>query len=229
MTKRGHLMFVHCTRIWWAAAIARNRVRDDPSKNGFDAITAIMLSVAAIEAFINEMAAEVEMVEKNLSPSDPSDARVIAFGTAMSELENSKASLTLKYQLAAQVLQGRMFLRGEPPFQDFATLVSLRNDVTHVKNLVEHDAGSRMQLGTKPSARIRDLQQRALARKTETDVSMSWLNTLETTAIAEWACVVSYTIIVAILRMFPLDTSTPTMAHGLIEAFQNARDSSEKP
>lgn len=44
--------------------MARNRVRDDPSTNGSDAITAIMLSVAAIEAFINEMAADVEMVER---------------------------------------------------------------------------------------------------------------------------------------------------------------------
>jgi hypothetical protein len=113
--------------------------------------------------------------------------------------------LLLKYLIASQTLSGIMFNKGTNPFQDFALLITLRNDLMHLKpkdQLEQADDGT-------PSLRapgyITSLQQRGLAQAVDQRVMMSWFNILQTPEMAAWACETAKQIVLAVLSFIPDD------------------------
>jgi len=109
-----------------------------PGVHTRDAIPAILLSAAAAEAFINELAEWLAM-ERDFFKAAAEKCQLRmhdglrSLADVLQEVEKSRGSLELKYLMASHVLSGKCFEKGAPPFDDFATLVKLRNDLMHLK------------------------------------------------------------------------------------------------
>jgi hypothetical protein len=98
-------------------------VRHDTNAFTPHAFPAYVCAVAAVEAFVNE---------RLLGPL----ARAALRGSPLWNLGSDsieKMELLTKLVVVPQVLFGRCFPRDAQPFQDFAMLVKVRNDVIHFK------------------------------------------------------------------------------------------------
>jgi hypothetical protein len=202
-------MDLHCGQVWCMACEARDRaiaaVSENPNVWPTDAIVAIVLAAASTEAFINEFAEFIDMWGKN----DPSlremlSPAVRACADALIEIEAARGTLTLKYLVASLVLCGKTFDKGSNPYQDFATLIKLRNDLMHLKPqdvFVHAPDANEMEV----PKYIEALSQRGLAYTPATRVGVSWFDRLHTVDMAKWACATAHAIILAVLAMTPDD------------------------
>jgi hypothetical protein len=176
-----------------------------------DSFAAIVLAAAATEAFINELG-EMVAIDKDLPwrQSNPVSPSLCAFADAIQEIEEARGSLLLKYLIASQTLSGSTFNKGTNPYQDFATLVNLRNDLMHLKprDTFSHSEGGFTSV--KPLKYIKNLQQRGLAHRPEENVNMSWFNIIQTAEMAIWACDAAHKIILAVLDFIP-DNAIPSL------------------
>src|SRR5262249_40214474 len=91
------------------------------------ALTSIVFAVVSLEAWINEA---VELA-RHKSESDPPE--VSAFAEFMDDAERAHASLESKFILASWILSRKGVDRGVQPYQDFAQLLKLRNDLVHFR------------------------------------------------------------------------------------------------
>lgn len=102
------------------------------------------------------------------------------------DAERSNASLETKLAIGNWILTGTRLKRGEQPFQDFALLVRLRNDLVHFKaNARFEDGVPRGKMHASLVARFRD--KKILAENMEDD-ELSWSVLVQTKAVAEWSC-----------------------------------------
>ncbi len=200
-------LIAHSVQVWLTARDARDRAREcaknDPDAWTSDAIVAIVLSAASTEAFINELAELVEMTKVRLDDTVSSELR--AFADVIREIEEARGSLLDKYLMAAETLRGSPFDKGTNPYQDFATLVTLRNDIMHLRprdrTVITPDG--RQSLASRKC--IAALQQRGLARTPNPKGSMSWFDSIQTTEMASWAHETAHEIILAVLDLIPDD------------------------
>lgn len=170
-----------------------------PYDEGF--LVAILFSVLALEAFINESGDIAEMV-----PTLHRQKIVEGFSAVMSELEDRKESLLIKYHMALLVFSGSTWDEGSQPFQDFKLLVSLRNALAHTKA----DKWEAMVSDSKPDP-LRKLDQypklvQQLCQKRlieEPATSVSWLEVMATQKVANWACLTAESVTKAFLHAVP--------------------------
>lgn len=88
-----------------------------------DVISSIVLSVVALESFINELG-------EHASIEQDCDA-VKCFASLMTELEDAQERLRVKYQLGYFVLSGTACPMNAQPWQDFSMLIRVRNKLVH--------------------------------------------------------------------------------------------------
>jgi hypothetical protein len=213
----------HSFTLWSLAWDARNRAVEFAAKRpgdfASDATVAIILAAAATEGFINELAETVRIEQerpKLYSVWPP----LIFFADAHDELENSKekdkrrGSTGEKYLAAAEKLSGSAFKKGDQPYQDFATLMRLRDLHMHLRpqdrdGPIAHGPGEEPTITIiRPEGRIafiKSLMAKGLTWKCDddTEVGASWLNLLQTASMADWACRAALNMIRAILGMIP--------------------------
>jgi hypothetical protein len=194
--------------IWRAAAAARDRAeaaaRNVPVASTFDAVVAVILAAASTEAFINEIPERIDSYRKHESKHrvDRVDRRFWALSEVLSELERGRVNILSKYLMAAHAL-GHPYDRGTNPFRDFRTLITLRNDVLHVK--------PRNRFNPRPDATVEGewpsyvtaLEQHGLVRPGSASQGVSWLEALQTPELATWACQTSGAIVGSILHALP--------------------------
>lgn len=149
-----------------------------------DAVTAIILSVATAEGFINELIAYSNWCNPVWKSS------------ILGEVEGKKGQLQLKYLLVAHVL-GQPFCKGSPPYQDFDPLVKLRNELMHPKQL-----GG---VGDDESFKVPSVVKTVIDRVYHKGIisSATWYGQICTTAVAMWACNTTSEMICAIVEMLP--------------------------
>jgi hypothetical protein len=178
-------------------AVLRARIdADRPNALTADAITAIVLSAASTEAFINEFAEYVPSAFSHLG-SEETPAALASCAAVLLELEESHISVTTKYLVGSQVLTGRAFDTGSAPFQDFKQLIELRNSIMHVKTVVRSDRHV--------GQRVTDaLAQRGLAIDGTKPGSLAWFDRLMTPATALWAHDAALEIVMAFLDRVPI-------------------------
>jgi hypothetical protein len=104
-----------------AKRASSRRFRDSPT-------IAVVFSVTALEAFINESIALTNMI-----PTSERQDIVTAYATAMKELEDRRESLAVKYHIGIIVWSGSTWSEGLQPYQDFRLLVTLRNALLHMR------------------------------------------------------------------------------------------------
>ena len=130
-------------------------------------------------------------------------------------IEDAQGSIGLKYHMASKILSGRTFDASKAPFQEFDTLVKVRNEIVHPR----HRDRTREGGYTEPtSPAIRDLQQRGLTttrgrKPGDAAGGISWLNEIECARTATWACQTAREIITAVLAMFPQDFRLTAINH----------------
>jgi len=132
------------------------------------AFPAYVCAIAAIEAFANEQL---------LGPV----TRIIFHDSSLWNIPSDvleKLEIRTKVIIISRLLTGLSFSKGEQPFQDFNTLVKLRNDIVHYKM---HDSV--------PSY-VGHLEQRRIALpnpRTQLSVDYPWPSKISTTEGIRWA------------------------------------------
>lgn len=116
--------------------IARNAlVSIDPSFGdtrtvGSPPLVVLAFSSMALEAFINEFA---DIAQAPLLDPHYSTGAVKSVAALLSGADSERFTVQLKYDLALVALTGRPFDRGNKPYQDFDTLIKVRNALVHLK------------------------------------------------------------------------------------------------
>jgi hypothetical protein len=141
------------------------------------ALVSIVFSVIALESFINEMTEHAQ----NMSPAQPVEVGV--FAQMMGDADDDHSSLDFRVRLAHWIMTGRMMDRGNQPYQDFALLIWLRNDLVHTRpnKLFAYGTTTNEEVHGRLLKRFRD--KNILAE----DYSASWTHLVQTRAVAEWS------------------------------------------
>ncbi len=145
-----------------------------------DALAAIVLAVAGCESFINELTSSCESAV-GLS------GQLGEFSRTLPALEEARASVKTKFGTAVSILYGQKADFGGPPLQDFATLIGLRNELAHSKDLsvVVVDVPS-------PTTDVPPYASRLLSRSAATQYThlrnYHWMRRLMRRWVADWAC-----------------------------------------
>jgi hypothetical protein len=180
----GHLLGI-ASEARDRAAEAVKAAPDNPTK---DATVALIMAAAASEGFSNEAAALVQAARRAPPDRYQLTPQLEVFADALTELEEGKGSIRLKYLMASFTLSGRTFDKGAQPYQDFGLLVNLRDYHMHLK---PRDAfvmkGGTLELD-QPGF-VDALMNRGLAWADPpgTRIIASWLNRLQTDRMAAWA------------------------------------------
>jgi hypothetical protein len=198
-------IYTHFAQLFYLACEARDRCRRAEAEGRFagDAIVAIIIATAALEAFVNDLTTlSVSYVDRTPEIVQPDPVQ--AFAGVLREAVEARVDIGSKYQLASSALSGRPFARHHQPYQDFAQLVRLRNWLIHLS----------------PSAPrfVADFEQKQMTWPRDTythhtgaavPVGMSDVDLISTTAVAQWACDASHHMIWAVLSMFPDGLADP--------------------
>jgi hypothetical protein len=184
--------------LWNVAADSAQHSREvkasHPRACTTDTISALLLSAMSTEAFINELGTRLSLLSayngKNLG-------RSANIGTFLEQLEAEHAQIKSKYLLVSNLLPGKPFVKGKPPFQDFSLLIDIRNDFAHLK--VQRDAPKY----------IRSFSQKGWLynKKKDKPKLVGWMFQLETPEVSAWACRTARTIIWDIVARFQTVTN----------------------
>jgi hypothetical protein len=184
------------------ACRSRNRALDDARRlkeRGdsvfvcVDTISAIMLAAAATEAFINDMAEMIGVCRQNASDFMGAELtpEVCACADAIFDAEFARDPVPQKYFVASKAL-GQPFDRGRDPFQSFSKLITLRNEVVHIK--ANRADGKHTGVSV-----TKELAQRGLTVKVPLG-ELSWFDQIQSPQMAEWACKSAIDLIFAMLE-----------------------------
>jgi hypothetical protein len=161
-------------------------------------VIAMVFSVVGAEAFINE---SFEMASQ-FGPGEFDQKRIVAFAELGKQIEESRGSLELKYQVARWIFAGEAFDRPAVPYQDFALLTAVRNALIHYK-LVDkfyatEDGPFRMEI---PKI-VEQLRSKNVLADSPSHVGTPWLSRI-TTPMARWACLFSAAMTREIVEIAP--------------------------
>lgn len=156
------------------------------------AYSAYVSAVASVEAFINE--ALLSWICRSAYPASP------LWEVREESLE--RMDLLLKLIVIPQLLFGSTFSRGKQPFQDFAQLCSVRNDVVHFKM---HDKAPKY---------IQDLEQRKIALVESVGEPAPWPWKLACTEGIRWAHNAASNVAQGLAAFIPADRR-PQLAYML--------------
>lgn len=174
--------YFHATflfKIALRASIAKSGNQGQP-------VVCIVFCATALEAFINECGRLARTI-----PTDEKQNIVEAFASVMSELEDRREAIAIKYHLGLLVFKGATWEEGSQPFQDFKLLIGLRNELAHMKgDEWQTEVGKfrpdlERQQVQYPKF-VRELHNRGVIPKPTK--STSWLSQISNPNVSVWAC-----------------------------------------
>ena len=181
-----------------------------------DALTSILFSVAATEAFINEL---VYDCQQKINKGEK-DSKLKRFTWALRCAEESNSTTKYKFELAHLLLTGEPPKRDRNPFADFYVLFGLRNDIMHIQRpdtIVNRDDSA----STPIPKRVENLIGRGLTRKMPEGYRTFWLIHLMTARVAWWACNAASDICKHIALLVPNDEISSRYANNVDIALQD--------
>jgi hypothetical protein len=179
----------------------------DPRQN--DALSAIILSVVSLEAALNEL----EALARNIAPNFPSDQRSAKLVSVLERIKQAhrlpwlaqvlrivvrkfsgspsprlSGSVADKLEAAFTILTGTSYNKGAAPFQDFATLIKVRNALVH-PNAFSFTILSSGAVMTDPVEQLKQkVRSLGILANYPTDSPEPWADWVATKAAARWAC-----------------------------------------
>jgi hypothetical protein len=139
----------------------------DDNNYSDNALDALILSVTALEAFINEvtLGPTAMMLNKKME----------IIGEWVGKLD-----VRTKYHVVPYLLWGNTFNRGSQPYQDFRTLVNIRNELVHYKM-------KPYECGDMPECVMPLLQRGILLTPANAKVRCLWVSDISCSKTALWA------------------------------------------
>lgn len=159
---------------------------DERSTGEQDALVAVVFAAFTLEAFINEVGDYAAYEDRLDANADPQSITVL--GQVLGSLKERAATET-KFQLARWILHGSPYDQGRTPYQDFKLLIGLRNALAHVKGLEIYEVSEAGVTDiTQPPSVMAGLRSKNILAKPRGEAPTSWVDTIETLAVARWAC-----------------------------------------
>lgn len=103
------------------------RLAEAAGDGSVDVEVSILFSAISLEAFFNEL----QFFLAKMTSTDAGFPVLSTLGSALAELEESRASLRLKFQITSLLLTGDTVEKGSNPFQDLSLLISIRDALVH--------------------------------------------------------------------------------------------------
>jgi hypothetical protein len=183
----------------------------DRSLERLDAVVALVLAAASLEAFVNEVGAVARG-----SRGDDAEPRIRIFGERIEDLEKSLKSVEDKFAAFDELLgQGRAYPKGEQLWESFKQLMRTRNALMHMK-------GDRRQIqqgrAGPPPDLIQSLRKRRILAEFPEHAVVALPTLLATQAAGEWACNTAADMTQAVIRKMP-DSGSPVGAHAILDHY----------
>ncbi len=186
------------------AAFERIQARglaDNRSSGEQDAIVAVVFAAFTLEAFINEVGDYAAYQGHQDANTDPQS--ITALGQIHHSLKD-RGAVDTKFQLAKWVLHATPFDQGNAPYQDFRLLIDLRNALAHVKGLEIYELSDTGVADiTQPPAIMTSLRSKNILAVTQGPDPVSWVDTLQTLAVARWACTAASQMMRSLIDAMP--------------------------
>lgn len=146
-------------------------------------VATIKESVAAIEAFTNELA-EIGYGYEVCGHSESNP--IVLMGRKLKDAEKTRTSIKSKIQIACEALSGKKFLKGGiPTYQKFSIVVDVRNELTHPKASVIKISGGGL---VPPKGELKILQRlKSYGFTCAEQAKHDWTSAVQNKNFAEWA------------------------------------------
>jgi hypothetical protein len=171
----------------------------DRSSDHDEALVAIVFAAASLEAFINEAAELASIIDV---PGEVTPTSVKTFASTAEEVGTGRGSIRLKFLLAKAAFQGETYDKGTQPYQDFNSLVDLRNALVHLKprdKIIIQDGTLSVEV---PSV-INGLRSRKILAEFGPKSFVTWTALISTRAVARWACNTAAAMVHSVLDILP--------------------------
>jgi hypothetical protein len=193
--------FINSGGLYRQAREAATRASLAGLKAQSEALVAVVFAFLTLEAFINELA--------DFAIETPPDSSLAAFGSLIKDLNDSRASISARFQSARWILSKEPFDEGGQPYQDFQLLIKLRNTIIH---LTPEKAPAEP---TEPPIDslnfLETLRQKRLTREPH-GAAASFLREIATPEMASWACDTTAAMVRSILEVLPPPADLPDVS-----------------
>ena len=176
-------------------------------------VSTVFAAISA-EAFINEAPVIAEETLKRAGPHPPA---IQAFASLLAEVESVRGSTLLKFNVAHLALTAQAFSKGVQPFQDFALLMRVRDELVHMKlsgfTSLAGDRMDRDQGGGGGSKLLQQLGHKGVLMEIEPEDDdppsgestffarfTTWIGT---PGMARWACITTAAMVHALIASVP--------------------------
>jgi hypothetical protein len=180
-------------------------------------LVACVFSAVAMEAFINELAGMTSSIILPKLETEPYKLQAIA--EMLEHVEHSHGPLEMKYELVKWICTGQLFDKGTKPYQDFADLIAVRNELVHYKIdriPVAEDGG----VTVAPPRVIGRLRSRHVLADIPADVGAAWIHRIGTASMARWACETAAAMVHITISFLPDGLIKKSAENGFGKAFQ---------
>lgn len=214
-----------------AAFECTSAAKSENAPNQNDALTAILFSAVSLEAWINEIPAQVYNLSLNSIP------RISTFAQVIADAEAWRVPVRIKYQLAKTILTGQSYNKGTSPYLDFDLLFRTRDALVHMKpEKIPPDLAAKwLKLDTIPEMETSDktrteklvnkLASRGLCVKETLIAVPSWISSISTRAAARWSCNVVADMVKSICDALCTHVKDPSPRDALLSSFQRIEES----
>jgi hypothetical protein len=193
-------MYINANRIYldaihYAQQIPASASDIEPGQSA--ALVTIIFAALSVETFTNEMAFHAER-ECWRFPC----AAVQTFANILKEMEEKHAPITSKLHMGSFLLAGKAFDKGNITFQDFNSLVKLRNEIVHQKPFEGFTVDQQdNQLVKKHDILKLFVGKNVLGKRiiSGNETYMDWLDEVSTRAMAVWGCAAASAMVNAML------------------------------
>jgi hypothetical protein len=210
-----HGVFITYGRLLLSAYEAKSRAsRSDAKGANADAAVAVVMAVASLEAFLNELAEFVAVADANGWHQDVDFAsRLHAYAIEHGRLVGGRAREQTKEKFSAAhlLLKGTSPDWGQAPFQELGLLIAVRDDLVHIKPADQFTRGNDGNIQVRAPGRVQELQRRGLSRRREESPHSGWFDLLMTPELAAWAPRTIRHAISAVLEAFPPEDGVPDL------------------
>jgi hypothetical protein len=181
------------------------------------ALVAIVLSVVALEAFINEMA---EMASAAMPKAETEPQKIAAFAEILKYVEESRGSLEMKYNLAKWVCTGQFYEKDAKPYQDFADLIATRNALIHYKVLDKITFAEDGSASMAEPKILKRLESKGILADVPAGLNVAWIEKVGTSATARWACETAAAMVQSTIASLPEGLFKRVAEAGFGKSFQ---------
>jgi len=191
--------FINSGMLYRQAREAASRASTAGPRAPSEARIAVVFAFIAMEAFINELS--------DFANETSGDISLAAFGSLMKDLNDARASISVRFQFAKWILSREPFEKGRQPYHDFQLFIQLRNTIIH---LPPDDASADpSEPATIDSLKfLENLRQKGLTRDSH-DAVASFLAEISTPEMARWACDTAAAMVRSIVEVLPALPDSP--------------------